>query len=399
MTTPNSPNAPNSPNGGPHRITRASAHDETIPLADLTLTCAACGRSFTPISGETVCPACIHVASADVAEAANEAAGDDNECPSCSYSLRGIPAGSRCPECGWNPRTGRVASISLPPTPAKSSSTSAAVPVELPRGAARRRLERPADDLLTRGPAASAALTGLVLCATLCGVGTGVLALQHWWSSFLGSWSVVSGWGLMTVAAVLLSLPGSLPARRISRWWSAVAIFGGALAAAALAAYPLTAGVGGIALQALWDFLTILGSLAFIIALVGRLNAIVEFTGQDPSDRGFLSSSGPVLAGIFIVAMGFLLTWFFRRKLDFADAFSLAVAVWLVWRLTAILWHAKNAVRTRSDRAARERRRAARGPSGAGSDAPAPLCAKCGYTLRGVSMHARCPECGGFERE
>ena len=379
---------------------RREPDDDIIPLADFSLHCASCGREFTPTLGETVCSACVHVAPPEQVESLGHEDGETT-CPSCNYPLRGLSAGSRCPECGWSPRTGKRPE---PAQPAREIVLPTHGPkrehmVELPTGAARRRRERAVDDLVTRGVAARSLVTALVGGALLSGLAAGVLGFQHWWAPWiLDDWSIVLGWGLFTLAAVLLSLPGSLPAGRVSRWFTTVAIVAGTLTTASMAAYPLTKGVGGIALQGLWDLIAIVTALSYIIALIPRLNAIVEYAGQDPSERGFISSSGPFILGVFTIATGVLLTWFFRRKLDFADAFSIATATWLVWRTTAILWHVKSAARTRSDRDARERRRAERGPGGTGSEAPAAICAVCGHSLRDVPARMCCPECGGYER-
>lgn len=386
--------------GRPERDAKGTPDDDIIPLADFSLHCASCGREFTPSSGETVCASCVHVAPPDHVESV-EREESDVTCPSCNYPLRGLAAGSRCPECGWSPRTGKRPA---PAAPARelvlpTSTPPRAEPVELPKGSARRRLERPVDDLVTRGAAASSLVASLVGCALASGLGAGVLGFQHWWAPWiLGDWSIVIGWGLLTLAAVLLSMPGCVPAGRVSRWFTAVAIVAGTLTTACMAAYPLSGGVGGIALQSLWDLIAIVTALAYIIALIPRLNAIVEFAGQDPEERGFLASSGPFLLGVFIIATGFLMTWFFRRKLDFADAFAIATSTWLTWRTTAILWHVKSAVQTRVNRDARARRRAERGPGGSGDEGPAPICAACGHSLRGVPARSRCPECGGHER-
>jgi rubrerythrin len=363
--------------------------DEIIPLLDLDLTCTACGRSFEPVSGESVCSRCTHTARPEAAFADN-LYDDDATCRSCGHALRGLPRGTPCPECGH----GRAIRPSGQHAPSRSMQAPDAASTRM-----HRRVEIVVDDLSTRSGSSSAAVAGASAAALACAGFAAALALSHWWRpSILEDWSIVLVWVLFTLAAGVLHLPGTLPAGRLPRWWGAIALGGAMLATAALVAYPLTQGIGGVALQALWDLLVIGGAIAYLIGLSVRVNAITEYAGQDPSERGFVSANAPFLGAIFIVANGFLLTWFFRRKLDFADAFALAVCFWMGWRLIALLWHTKNAADARAEATNRaERRQMRRGPATADPTDDA-VCAACGHALRGLPRHARCPECGSHAR-
>ncbi|MBL9121974.1 MAG: hypothetical protein JNL80_18855 [Phycisphaerae bacterium] len=369
--------------------------DDIIPLADLTLTCSSCGRSFIPVSGEQTCKSCIHVAVPG--EAAVVLMQDhDAECPKCGHSLRGLRQGSACPECGFGatPRPSPWLKHQSSTVTSPSGSQSVLSPFSK-----RRRRPPPADDLVRRGTAASIAVLTLLVAALLFAIVGGLLAITHWWTpSLLDHWSIILGWGAYSLTAISLCMPGSLPARRCPRWLTTMAVAGGCFATGIFALYPLTSGVGGIALRSLWDLLAIVATLSFVIGLVGRMNAITEFAGQDPDERGFLSSAGPTLLGIFIISSGFLMTWFFRRKLDFADAFAIAVFAWLVWRLVALLGHVNAAMVARVENRSRELRARQLGPVGDGVDLVGPVCANCGHALRGIPSHARCPECGGHDR-
>jgi rubrerythrin len=383
-------------------IERRPDDDEIIPLADPTLVCTGCGSLFEPVSGETLCPRCVHVARPEVAV---ERGMNDAEatCRSCGHSLRGLPIGTPCPECGHG------GSREARPTVAMATVGGSIGREERGRPPARlhRRPEVVVDDLSTRGLASSVAVGGAVTTALACAGAVAILALSHWWiPSLLGDWSIVIVWALFAVIAAVLHAPGTLPPGRLPRWWGRMAIGGAVVAAAALVAYALTRGIGGVPLQALWDILVVCGAIAYLIALSVRVNAMTEYAGQDPSERGFLSSSAPFLGAVFIVACGFLLTAFFRRSLDFADAFALAVAFWMGWRLTALLWHTKNAVRAGREATERAERRQLRRSESSGdaardaADAATvdAACAACGHALRGLPRHARCPECGSQRR-
>ncbi len=381
---------------------RREDDDEIIPLDDLDLTCTRCGRSFEPLSGESVCARCMHVArpEAVVGEDLND---DDATCRSCGHALRGLRRGTPCPECGH----GRPMRSVAPAVPVGERLTATAerrpdaVPARL-----HRRVEVVADDLSTRSAASSAAVATAVTVALACAGAAAIVTAAHWWrpSVGLGDWSIVLVWGLFAVAAAALHAPGTLPAGRLPRWWNAIAIGSALLAIAAFAAYPLTRGIGGVALQALWDLVVVVAAIAYLVALSVRVNAMTEYAGQDPSERSFLSASGPFLGATFIIAAGFLLTWFFLRALDFADAFAIAVCFWMGWRLIALLWHTKNAAVARAealDRAERRRTRSDRSApvtAAAADGATDATCAACGHSLRGLPRHARCPECGSHAR-
>ncbi len=371
--------------------------DGIIPLADPTLTCEACGQRFVPVSGETICSRCIHVHAPQ--SVADDVEGDDRTCRKCGYPMRGLPVGSPCPECG----NGAARAERTVPHERRSAPEPQRSDLREPASAStsrRRRAAPPSDDLVARGLGATSVLVSLVLGALASAILAGLVAISHWWTpAAIGDRAPAFGWGLFTLAGILLALPGSVPPRRVPRWITATSLAGGVIATFSLGVPSAIAGVAGIASRAGFDMLTIVGALAFMIGQVARLNAIVEYTGQDPADRGFLSSSGPFLTGVFIISSGFLLTWFFRRKLDFADAFALAVTVWLTWRLLEILWFTKEAAVTRRDRLSRgERQREEIADARASDEAPTPVCARCGYALRGIRRGARCPECGSSKR-
>lgn len=383
--------------------------DGVIPLADVTVTCTVCGASFEPVSGESTCRACTHVAPSDLVHDGGDLGtyGADDECPRCSYPMRGLPRSSACPECGHGARDEPAPRTAAPtaerrPTialPVPSSPSSAPVPVELPRR--RRSRRRPIeDDLVSRAPGFAVATMSLTLGALACAALAGCNGLSHWWGpNPAGPFAAAGSWTLFLGAAVCVTAPGSMPKGRTPRLFSVLAVAGAALVAAAEAAAVATSGIGGVPLGALWEAIALLGGAAFLVGMAVRLGALTEWAGQDPGERGFLAASGPTLLGIFIIANGYLLTGFFRRPLEFADAFAVACSTWLVWRLVAVAWHVRSAAATRSAVKARGERHLTEGPQGASrTEIEGPVCASCGYPLRGLRRGARCPECGSRER-
>jgi hypothetical protein len=222
----------------------------------------------------------------------------------------------------------------------------------------------------------------VVLCAS-CAAAT-LLALlaiaavaAHWWSLVGDAWTIAVAWGLFAGAAGLLLVP-DVQSERCDAWERSagvVGLLGAIVATLAFLVYPIIGLRFGIAPVALVDAVAIAGALAFIVGSGRRLATLSEWTGFDRSDAPFMVQNGPLFLGIFLVGIAYLLTHFFRRGLDAADAFAVAIGAWIVWRSSAVAWHAAEALSSRSVLAARAERDRLKGPSGSppsGSRGPAP---------------------------
>lgn len=240
-------------------------------------------------------------------------------------------------------------------------------PPHPPRPALRRSVRRP------QAPAIAHASSQPTVVLLLCCVAATLLALlalaavaAHWWSLVGGAWTIAVAWILFSGAAGVLLIPDALPERRDAWERSAglVGLGGAIVATLAFVVYPIIGLRFGFAVVALVDAVAIAAALTFIVGTGRRLATLSEWTGFDRSDAPFLVQSGPLLLGIFLVASAYLMTHFFRRGLDAADAFALAIGAWLLWRSVAVAWHASEALSSRAALADRAERDRLRGPSG-----------------------------------
>lgn len=327
---------------------------DAIPLAEEDFFCAACGQRFKPKGGESTCPACLHVAP----QRSTRVAARPTSCSRCGYDLRG-GGGLRCPECGatfGDPR--RVPDASSAPADARA---------QAPERSGRRVRGTLVPALIDRSRLRVGEVFTVSLVVVACAVAAFVAAFAHWLTLVGGDWMIAVAWAFFALAALVTFLCTAAPPD-LTTWERRCGLVGLVAAIATmllLAAYPLRAKFGGIPLAALHDFLTVVAGVLFIVGTGRRLRLVAAWTGFDPHEEGFLVQSGPMLLSIFIVSSAYLLTHFFRRGLDAADAYALAIATWLVWRAGAIAWHTLEVVSSRAATESRSRRLEAERPPAA----------------------------------
>ncbi len=368
--------------------------EESIPLAAETFRCASCGADFVPRGGESTCVKCLHVHVDETESVRAESTRESRLCKGCGYDLRGLDEWARCSECGRPQREMPEDTSSETSEPRRASAKHVAIDRRLVT--ARRSLRRaPREELMEHRPARALLVGAHIAVAMVLHVMAIMTSAAHWWSGFLDSWGAAWTWACMCGAAIALASPAVLPREAgPSRWPVVAAIAGSALAALGLAGYPLL-GVGiGIAARAGCDFLTIVGAIAYLAGMGTRVGEISSWEGHDPGDRTFFASAAPPMIALFIMSTSYLLTFFFRRRLDHADVFGLGIAAWMLCRLIAIAWHAYEAGATRIDRD----RRNDRYRSGAAVGSTNLSFCSCGYDRRGTPPAHPCPECGARAR-
>jgi len=280
--------------------------------------CTSCGAPFVPKGGDSRCGKCAHVrGGASVPAPAKPAhAPPPRLCKVCGYDLRGVSPAAACTECG---------------TPQPAAPTA-------------RSRQSPRDELVDYGAGRAARVAAAIVVAMLLHGAAIFLVARHWWAFVLGDWAAVVAWGALALAAGVIAMPTVLPRSVGARRWPIGAAVGGAtLAALSLAGYPLLGGAGSIPAHAALDLLTVIGAVAFLIGMSQRIRDIASWEGHGAEDLSLLSSAGPPILAIFVGSTMFMLTPFFLRRIDFADVFVMAFALWMLLRLAAVAWHAYEA--------------------------------------------------------
>jgi len=169
----------------------------------------------------------------------------------------------------------------------------------------------------------------------------GGVVVAHWWGGTFDDWAIVIAWGANAIAGIVLASPFLTPPPRDARaavWVAVLPPLGALIAAGAFAM--LASMQRSLGLFALLDVLAIIGVVTFLIGASLRLSNAAGWCGHEPSEAGLITHAGPTLLGVFITSAAYMLTLFFLRTVDFADACAAGIAGWLAWRSLDLAWHA-----------------------------------------------------------